>query len=115
MTQTSETTSTAVRYAIPALCCTAGNQANHGDLNSSWTCKRSQAINSAKQWADQIDAERVRAGQLRGRNIERRAANLRAWADDQEARMTRLGAYWDDIECAGTGYVPTHYCGGYVL
>lgn len=115
MTTTSEATSIAARYAIPALCCTAGNQANHGDLNQSWTCKRSQAINSAKQWADQIDAERERAGKLVGRNIDRRAANLRAWADDQEARLARLGAWWDARECAGTGYVPTNYCGGYVL
>jgi hypothetical protein len=112
-TMTSETTAT--RYAIPALCCTAGNQANHGDLNSSWTCKRSEAINGARQWADSIDAERARASRLTGRNVERRSANLRAWADEQEARLARLGAWWDDRECAGTGYVPTNYCGGYIL
>jgi hypothetical protein len=115
MTTTVSQTSTAIRYAIPALCCTAGNQANHGDLNQSWTCKRSEAINHARQWAESIDAERERAAHLRGRNVERRAANLRNWADDQEARLARLGAWWDARECAGTGYVPTVYCGGYTL
>lgn len=108
-------TATADAMQIPALCCSPGNHARDFDLNSSWTCKRAAAINSARGWADDIDRTQARIGRLRGNNVERRAANLRRWVADQTARMAQLGQWWNERECAGVGYAPVTYCGGYTL
>lgn len=107
------TTSTASRHQIPTPCCAPGHITTNPDgtlwldHNKDATCKRAAVIYMLTRWAESIDSERARADCLPAR----RAANLRAWADEQETRLVKLANRFaagelEHAVCAGVGHAP---------